>query len=393
MLSIKSFFMFQHQRALFDLPEDITYLNCAYMSPQPKVVTHLGQQLMTQKAQPHQVQISDFFEPVQRLKEGFSRLVNIDNPNRVAILPSVSYGIAVVSKNIALRAGQNIVVVAEQFPSNIYSWQKLAEENGAHIRFATIPNDTLSRSAGATQAILDAIDEQTAVVAIAHIHWADGTRYDLAAIRDKAKACGALLVLDGTQSVGALPFDVAQIQPDALICAGYKWLMGPYSIGLGYFGPAFDGGEPIEENWINRHNSEDFTGLVNYQPRYQPLAGRYSVGEQSNFMLVPMLAAGIELLLDLGVANIQSYTKQIAAPILSALKKMGAGVEAEADRCGHLFGIRLQQHFDVERLKRALAEARVFVSFRGDAIRVAPHVYNTTADFDRLLACFKAAQL
>ncbi|MEQ9007935.1 MAG: aminotransferase, partial [Ekhidna sp.] len=108
-----------------------------------------------------------------------------------------------------------------------------------------------------------------------------------------------------------LPYSVKEIRPDALICAGYKWLMGPYSIGLAYYGAAFDGGEPIEENWINRLNSEDFSNLVNYQPEYQEMALRYEVGEHSNFILVPMLHQAIRQILNWQPDNIQVYTQEL----------------------------------------------------------------------------------
>ena len=107
---------------------------------------------------------------------------------------------------------------------------------------------------------------------MSHIHWADGTLFDLKAIRQRTRDVGALLIIDGTQSIGALPFDIQEIQPDALICAGYKWLMGPYSLGLAYLGEFFDEGIPIEENWKNRHNSHHFARLVNYEDKYQPHA-------------------------------------------------------------------------------------------------------------------------
>jgi selenocysteine lyase/cysteine desulfurase len=122
-----------------------------------------------------------------------------------------------------------------------------------------------------------------------HIHWADGTLFDLVAIRKKAHSLGAKLIIDGTQSVGALPFSVQEIQPDALICAGYKWLMGPYSIGMAYYADSFNDGQPLEYNWINRLNSEDYSQLVNYQDSYKPKADKYSVGESSNFNLPPVV--------------------------------------------------------------------------------------------------------
>ena len=115
--------------------------------------------------------------------------------------------------------------------------------------------------------------------------------------REPASA-GAAFVVDGTQSVGALPFDVREIQPDALICAGYKWLLGPYAIGAAYFGPRYDGGEPLEENWISRRGSEDFQRLVDYKISIADGAVRYDAGERGNFILLPMFVESLRRLLE-----------------------------------------------------------------------------------------------
>ena len=215
------------------------------------------------------------------------------------------------------------------------------------------------------------------------------TIFDLKKIREKCSSVGALLIIDGTQSVGALPFDVQEIRPDALICAGYKWLMGPYSIGLAYYGPYFDTGQPIEENWINRKDSEQFSGLVNYQPEYHSKAARYSVGEQSNFVLIPMQNEAIRQLNEWGVENIQNYCKSISSEFSERVHSLGFTIENEKDRCGHLFGIRVPNNLEIKRLKSTLEANKIYVSVRGTAVRISPHVYNTKADFGRLLNCLQ----
>ena len=184
--------------------------------------------------------------------------------------------------------------MGEQFPSNYYPWKKLVEEQDGFLKMVEAPQSFEDRAKVWNQRLLDSIDENTAVVSLGNVHWADGTLIDLKAVRQKTEKYGALMIVDGTQSVGALPFDIETIKPDALICAGYKWLLGPYGTAMAYYGPTFDNGSPIEENWINRLNSEDFQGLVIYQDQYKPKAARYSVGQNSNFFLVPMLSKAIE---------------------------------------------------------------------------------------------------
>ncbi|HMQ46356.1 MAG TPA: aminotransferase class V-fold PLP-dependent enzyme [Saprospiraceae bacterium] len=381
--------MLSCQKHLFDLPDDIHYLNGAYMSPQLLVVEAIGKERLSIKNRPYLLGIDDFFQSIQELKAAFAQLVNIADPNRVAIIPSVSYGIANAARNIQLSKGQKIILVEEQFPSNYYTWEKLARQNDAVLQVIKAPLENAGRTQSWNEALLQSIDPQTAMVAIGNVHWADGTLFDLHRVRQKTKAVGALLIVDGTQSVGALPFDVERIQPDALICAGYKWLLGPYSFGMAYYGEAFDGGDPIEENWINRLHSEDFQNLVRYQSEYRPMASRYSVGEQSNFILAPMQLTAIRQLLDWGVQHIQDYCQNLLSAPLQELQNMGCSCAPESLRAHHLVGIRLPGHFDLEKLKAAAQKRQVFISFRGNAIRLSPNVYNTAEDMAAFLDCFE----
>jgi len=282
-------------------------------------------------------------------------------------------------------------MVEEQFPSNYYCWKRLCDQYGGEIKMVKAPASK-NRGQAWNEALLEAIDEQTRVVALSHVHWADGTKFDLPAIRQRSRAVGALLVIDGTQSVGALPFDMEEIQADALVCAGYKWLLGPYSIGLAYYGPEFDNGIPIEENWINRLHSEDFKNLVNYQEEYQPKAWRYSMGEQSNFVSLPMLNKAIKQLLAWSPEGIQAYCADLWKSILPSLQELGCSVEEAGFRGEHLVGIRLDDSFDRQKLNTVLQENNVFVSFRGNSIRVSCHLYNEKKDMELLLDCFKRSK-
>ncbi|MEO0341363.1 MAG: aminotransferase class V-fold PLP-dependent enzyme [Bacteroidota bacterium] len=378
------------QRHLFDLDDSVAYINCAYMSPQLESIKAIGEEMLEMKAQPWKVTIQDFYEPVKALKREFATLIGAKDYQSIAIVPSASYGVAAAVKNISIAEDQEILLIDEQFPSNYYAWERLSKSTGCSIRMVA-PPDSAKRSEDWTAKIIENILQSTKVVTMGHVHWADGTLFDLVAIRKACDTVGALLIIDGTQSVGALPFDVNSIRPDMLVCGGYKWLLGPYSCGVAYFGPYFAEGIPLEENWINRHNSEDFAGLVNYEPRYQPGAGRYSMGEHSNFQLVPQLTEGIRQLNEWGPENIQAYCDQLTKPAIAALLDLGCRIDESAQRAYHLFGIRLPDKIGQKALKTAFQKDKVMVSQRGDAIRIGPHVYNTPQEMDRLVACFKKA--
>ncbi len=381
----------QCQKHLFNLPSDLTYLNCARRGPQSKKLEALGVAAISHQCNPNYYSNADFFGLPQQIKLAFSDLVQADDSDRIAIIPSTSYGLANVANNLNLKKGEKIIIVGEQFPSNVYPWMNEIEKVGARLEIV-VPPTLVNRGQNWNEAILAAIDDQTKMVAVGNVHWADGTLFDLKAIRAKTNQHDALLVIDGTQSIGALPFSIKEIQPDALICGSYKWMLGPYSLGVAYYGPAFDGGEPIEQNWINRLNSDDFTNLVNYQPLYRPKANRYSMGEQSNFILAPLLLAAIGQLNDWGVENIQQYCRTITKSAVAAWRDMGLNIEADAWRSHHLFGIRLSDQFDGDVLKQYLVKENISVSFRGDAMRVSPNIYNEESEVMKLVDCFKKAK-
>ena len=376
--------MLTSQKKEFSLPTGLTYLNCAYMSPLMKRVEEVGIKALQGKANPAAISAEDFFSDTEKLRKEYAKLIHTRDPKRIVVIPSVSYGMGNVVQNMSIEPGDNIVVTGEQFPSNYYPWQRLCKTKKAHLKIVDPPNETGGRGESWNLRILEAITPKTRLLAMGNVHWGDGTRFDLRAARDRTREVGALLVIDGTQSVGALPFDVNEIQPDALICAGYKWLMGPYSIGLAYYGPFFDGGVPLEENWINRVNSEDFAGLVNFQDEYQPGSLRYEVGERSNFILVPMLLKALEILNKWKPERIQQYCESITINTLRELKKAGFWIEEAGHRGNHLFGIRLPANIDINGLKRDLVDQNILVSVRGDAVRVSPHLYNDEEDMQKL---------
>jgi len=377
--------MLSCQKTEFFLPQDIHYINCAYMSPLACRVEAAGIAGMRRKRIPSTISPEDFFRDGETVRQRFAALVNAGDYRRIAILPSGSYGIATVARNTPTNRGQNIVVVSEQFPSNIYSWRRMANETGVTLRTILPPGQMEDRGAIWNQRVLEAIDADTVLVALGHVHWADGTRFNLLEIGVRARDVGAALIIDGTQSVGALHFDIDVIQPDALICAGYKWLLGPYSFGLGYFGPRYDNGTPLEENWISRLNSQAFSELINYEDEYQPGAIRFDVGERSNFILLPMMNAGLELISTWGAARIQAYCQSITETLLHQVQEAGFWVEAPKWRGAHLFGIRLPDRLPIDIVKRTLQEKKISVSVRGSAIRIAPNVYNDEADIAALL--------
>jgi selenocysteine lyase/cysteine desulfurase len=374
------------QRHLFDIPDDVAYLNCAYMSPLMKPALEAGTAGLARKAHPWEITPDKFFTGADEFRATAAQIVNC-SPDDIAIVPSASYGVATAARNLPVKKGQGILVLAEQFPSNYYPWQRLAAETGASLRVVPWPENN-----DWTAAVLNNLTADLAIAALPHVHWTSGGRLDLVRIGEACRKLGAALALDLTQSLGALPFSVGGlqngVQPDFAVAASYKWLLGPYSVGLLYVAPKWQQGMPLEENWIQRSNAHDFSSLILYAENYDAGARRFDMGERSNFALLPAAVRAMKQLLEWNVAQVSETAGALNRQLASAAADLGFFAPAEPWRAPHYLCLRRKAAIPKE-LPEMLAKEKVFVSVRGSSIRVTPHVYNTLEDCDRLIQCLR----
>ncbi len=373
-------------RRLFDIPEDVTYLNCAYMSPLLRSVREAGVQAVSRKSRPWEITPADFFESVETPRALFAALIGA-SPDTVAVIPAASYGMAIAAHNVPLHAGQRVLLLDEEFPSTTYAWRERARATGAEAVLLPRPADD-----DWTRVVLEAIDDRTAVAALPHCHWTDGGLLDLVRIRAGLDAVGAALALDVTQSLGALPLDLAAVDPDFMVAACYKWLLGPYSTGFLYVSPRWHDGVPLEFSWMAREGSEDFSRLVCYRDGFRSGARRFDVGEPSNFALMPMVSEALRQIQMWTIPAIQAELAGYCAAIVRAVEPMGFTAVSADRRAGHYLGLRHPRGIPPG-LSRRLAESRIYVSVRGPSLRVTPHLYNNATDRDRLVAALGALGL
>jgi selenocysteine lyase/cysteine desulfurase len=338
------------QRARFDVPGEVAYFNSASLAPPLRSVRAAGEVALARSGAPWRISSRDWFTEVERLRELFAKLIGA-GPDSVALVPASSYGLAIAAANLEAGPGQRVLVLDEEYPSGIYTWRAFVRRSGAELH-------TVRRQPGQdwTEAILAELDERTAVVSVPNVHWTNGALIDLPAVADRARELGAALAIDASQSAGAMPIDVSELRPDFLVCVGYKWLLGPYSLGYLYIDERHHGGRPLEHNWIAREGAERFDRLVDYTDELQPGARRFDVGERTNFVLTPMAIAALE---------------QVA---ISA-----------SQRGPHMIGIELPAG-EPDRIVAGLAERNVFAGLRSSWLRVAPHLHTRPVDVERLFA-------
>ena len=379
-----------NQRALFDIPDDVAYLNCAYQSPLMNSVVAAGEEAARWKRHPWDITPHDFFTLPDRGRDLFARIIGAGRDD-IAIVPAVSYGMAIAALNLQVSKGQEILVLEDQFPSNVYPWREKARESGGRVVTVPRPAPTLRENAPEawTPSILEAIGPRTAIVTLPHCHWTDGSLIDLVAVGKKVRREGAALVLDVAQSAGVLPIDVKVIQPDYLVAVTYKWLMGPYSLGFAYIAPHRRDGRPVEQTWAGRKGAEDFAQLVDYQDEWAPGVQRMDMGERAQLQLMPMAVAAMEQILDWGVDNIAATLAEKTRGIAQRAAALGLESVPEDQRAGHFIGLKFPGGVPGHLLDR-LFEQKIYVSARGENMRVTPHLYNTDHDVDRFIAALAA---
>jgi len=367
------------QRDRFAIPEGVHYLNCAYMAPLSHDVIAAMDAGARAKASPWRYRPADFFTVSESFREKAARIAGVA-ADCIAIVPSASYGLAVAASNVPLARGQEVVTLAGQFPSNVYVWQELASRVGASVRAVERPSQSCW-----SEAVLEAINADTGIVAVPHCHWADGRVVDLVAVGAKCREVGAALVLDLTQSLGAMPIDLDAVDPDFAVAACYKWLMGPYGTGMLYVAPRHHAGTPIEHNWINRAGSEDFARLVEYRADFQPGARRFDMGEKANPPLLMGAGAGLDFLAGFGVEAIAATLSAQTEALAARAAALGLEAAPVGTRAPHFLSLGFPAGVP-EGLTESLSAREVHVSLRGTSLRVTPHLYNDAADAEALIA-------
>jgi selenocysteine lyase/cysteine desulfurase len=372
------------QRPKFEVDDEVAFFNTANLSPLLRSVHAAGEAALDRRAKPWSIASADWFSDVEALRARFARLVNA-SPDDIALVPATSYGLAVVARNVTAGPGDRVLVLAEEFPSNYYTWQRFTQRTGAELVI-------VERVPGAswTDAILEAIDERVALASVPNVHWTNGALVDLERVSEAVRAAGAVFVIDASQSLGAMPLDVTALRPDAVVSVGYKWLLGPFSLGYLYLGQRFHEGEPLEENWILRAGAEDFTALVDYEDDYLAGARRFDMGQRTSFHLTPMAVAALDQLLDWGVPRVAATLRARTDQIAAGADRLGIGVPPPDTRGPHMLGLEFPDEA-AERVAVALAESVVIASLRGSSLRVAPHLHNSDRDVQRLLDALASA--
>lgn len=360
------------QKHLFDLEERITSMATASHSAILKSSIAVGQVGVAAKGRPWRLSDQARRDEADDVRALFAGLINAKSTD-IAIQPSVAFGIATAAGNVDIQAGQSILLLEDQFRSNVFMWHRLADDKRAKI--VTIPRP---ENSDWTSAILEHIGPDIAVAALPPGHWLDGTKIDLATVSAALKPHGSMLIVDATQWVGAQPFDVAAVDPDFLVCAAYKWLLSPYGLAFMYAPARHQNGRPLDEHG-NNHDGAD----------YAPGARRFDGGQFLNLVSLPMVKDSMTQVTAWRPGRIGPYVRNLTQPIATAAADMGLDVADEKYRSPHILGLRRPDGFPEDTLDRLMAHG-VHINARGPGLRISPYMHNDEADVDIVIDALRA---
>lgn len=375
--------MLASQRALFEMPRHICYLNSASYSPLPLRTQEAGRAAVGRKGTPWTLDAGFANRQHERARAAAARLINAA-PADIALIPSVSYGVATAAKVLTIERGARVIVLENDHSSPVLEWQARADVQGFVVETVRQPDD-----GDWTAAVFAAIERSGAapvgLASISSVHWSDGGLIDIDKVGAALRQRGAKFLIDATQGVGVLAMDVKRLDPDFVIFPTYKWLLGPYGRAFLYVAPRHQDGIPLEQTAGGRRDVRAENAVYFADLRYTPDARRFDMGERDHFVSMEMASIGMEMMADWGAAAVAQRLLMLTERIAEGVRGFGVSVPERYLRAPHILCLGFKDGMP-KGLIEALASDDVHVAARLGRLRISPHVFNDEADADRFVA-------
>ena len=363
--------------------DDVAFLNAAGQSPLPRVSLRAVQKALEWKKYPHQLPDGVYFELPDRIRAAVARLIG-GQPEEVAITTGATGGLAAVANGVDWKPEDEVLIARGEFPAHLATWMPLAAAGRLRVEVVAPRGRFLT-----AEDFLARLGPRTRLVSTSLVRFDDGTRLDAVRLAEACRAAGAYLLLDVSQCVGAMPLEVRALGADFLVAAGYKWLLSPY--GTGFF---WARGELIEQlrvgpfYWMALEGAAEFHTLSFSQWKLARGARRWDSPETASFFNLAAMEASLEFLLRAGVETVWEHNRRLLGEMLERLPLDRCVLASPRDAAarGPYACIAARSPEKTAALYQKLRAANVIVSLREGALRVAPHLYNTERDIDRLLA-------
>ena len=366
-------------RALFPITERAVYLNHAAVSPPPTTTIQAVEAQLRDVNENGSINFRNWLTVKERARELLAKLLGA-RPEQVALVRNTSDGLSTVANGLTWKTGDNIVTFSREFPSNIYPWLRIRDAFGVEVRMCEERNGRIDLNE-----FESLVDQHTRVIAISHVQFASGFRADLERLGRLARRHDALFVVDAIQALGVVPTDVEAELIDVAAGGGHKWLLTPEGVGYLYLSDrARDRIQPTLVGWVSVPNPEDYQ---NFEQGWNRGALAWETGT-GPVALIHGLKASLELLHQYSPARIGAYLEELTDHLCDSIRTKPYEVVSSRipGEKSHIVCLRHTRGISAMALYARLKAENIITAPRGDRLRIAPHLYNTLAEMDQLIA-------
>lgn len=357
------------------------YFDHAAVAPLPGPVAQAVSEWAESMAVDGVADWSRWRKTVEIARKQAAKLLNASR-EEIALVHSTTEGINLIAEGVPWQAGDNVVTLDSEFPSNLYPWMNL-KDRGVEVRQVAAERERVD-----LDRVAAACDARTRIISVSWVGYATGWRNDLSAFAELAHRVGAKLFVDAIQGLGVFPLDVADVPVDFLAADGHKWMLGPEGAGIFYVRREhLDWLRPLGVGWNSVEQAGDFADA---RMQLKPNAGRYEGGTY-NMVGLAGFAAALELLAESGsLEERASRLWEVTDELAERLQHFGATIHSDRDpeRKSGILAFTLPQG-DPQQIKRTLFDRGVIVNCRQGRIRLSPHVYTNAEDIEKLLTALK----
>ena len=366
----------------------VTWLNCAHQGPLPRIAAEEAREAIAWKVAPYKLTTERFNSVPARLKSALARLIGA-SVDEIILGNSASYGLHLLANGIPWSQGDEILLVAGDFPSDILPWLRL-EKHGVRVRLLHSQNplpdpDELHR----------AMSPRTRLFCTTWVHSFSGFAADLDGLGSVCHRNGVTFVVNASQALGARPLNVRTVPIDAVVCVGFKWLCGPYGTGFCWIKPDLLASLQFNQTyWLAEMTADDLgsESIEVHLPEGPPTARTYDVFGTANFFNFKPWVASIEYLLTQGIDRITIYDQELVDQFISGIdpKKYGLTSPPAGEARSTLVFISHRDSKRNDEIQMKLKSAGIEIASRNGKLRFSPHLYNTGADITKALAVLNA---
>ena len=365
--------------AEFPWTADTVYLNNASTGPIPERSRRALDEFTAKRTAPHLLPDRELQAALQAGRAAVARLINAD-VTEIALATNTSHGLNLAARALPLQPGDVVLVSDREFPANVYPWL-LLKKQGTEVELAPCGPEGWPDEDYLVERLHD---PRVRLLAVSFVQFSNGYRADLGRLGAACRANGTFLVVDGIQGVGNSVLDVRETPVDILACGGQKWLLSPWGSGFVYVRRELISAlEPAVTGWMAFEGTDDFSRLTEYNPTFRADARRFEMVTLPYQDFVGMTTS-VGMLADLGVEDIQRYTRGLHEPVFRWADENGVQVASPRDDAHRSAIVCLAPDHPAEAY-HALKRAHVVCSLREGAIRLAPHCYNTVEEMERVL--------